>query len=386
MKRTIWILLVAVFGAASALAQQDDPIYNRPFVASSGATAIGGYLEGNTNYFSQDGVSEGFSMELRRFNIFLYSAIGSRVTFFSELEFEHGTEEIALETALIDFRLAPELSLRAGILLPPLGTFNQNHDSPRWEFVDRPLVSTEIIPGTLSEVGFGIHGRLPMSGFDAGYQLYLVNGLGNGIVNNAEGRTHIPSGRGEEAFAEDNNGEPSVVGRVDLRRPGLGTVGLAYSTGTYNTWRVEGDAVDEKRGVRILALDLAGTVGPLALTGEAALAWIDVPESLSELYGHRQGGAFLDVIYPVYSGSVGSLRGATVSVSARLEHVDLNVGQFENGGGDIGDEQTAVALGLSLRPNSETVFKLNYRYHWQGDLLGNPSRLGGVQAGFATYF
>lgn len=386
MKRIIWILLIAFAGTASALAQEEDPIYNRPFVASSGATAIGGYLEGNTNYFSQDGVSEGFSMELRRFNIFLYSAIGSRVTFFSELEFEHGTEEIALETALIDFRLAPELSLRAGILLPPLGTFNQNHDSPRWEFVDRPLVSTEIIPGTLSEVGFGIHGRLPVAGVDAGYQLYLVNGLGNGIVNNAEGRTHIPSGRDEEAFAEDNNGQPSVVGRVDVRRPGLGSLGVAFYTGTYNTWRVEGDPVDDKRGVRILTLDVTSSVGPVALTGEAALAWIDIPEGLSELYGHRQAGAFLDVVYPFYTGSLGSLRDATVSAAARLEHADLNVGQFQDGGGGLGDEQTAVALGLSLRPNSETVFKLNYRYHWQDDLLGNPSRLGGVQAGFATYF
>jgi hypothetical protein len=64
----------------------------------------------------------------------------------------------------------------------------------------------------------------------------------------------------------------------------------------------------------------------------------------------------------------------------------MNVGTFQRGGGNIGDQQTAVALGLSLRPNSETVFKLNYRYHWQDDLLGNPSTLAGVQAGFATYF
>ncbi len=386
MKRTTWILLIAITGITSASAQHEDPIYNRPFVANSGATAIGGYLEGNTNYFSEDGVSEGFSMELRRFNIFLYSAMGSRVTFFSELEFEHGTEEIALETALIDLRLSPELSLRAGILLPPLGAFNQNHDSPRWEFVERPLVSTEIIPSTLSEVGFGIHGRLPLAGLDAGYQLYLVNGLGNGIVNNAEGRTHIPSGRDDEAFGEDNNGQPSVVGRVDVRRPGLGALGVAYYAGNYNTWRVEGDQVDEKRGVRILTLDLTSSAGPLALTGEAALAWIDIPESLSELYGHRQAGAFLDVIYPFYSGSLGSLRDVTVLAAVRFEYADMNVGQFREGGGDIGDEQTAIALGVSLRPNSETVFKLNYRYHWQDDLLGNPIRLAGVQAGFATYF
>jgi hypothetical protein len=70
-------------------------LYNRPFLASMGRTAIGGYLEGNTNYFREDGISDGFSTELRRFNIFLFSSIGSRIRIISELEFEHGTEEIS---------------------------------------------------------------------------------------------------------------------------------------------------------------------------------------------------------------------------------------------------------------------------------------------------
>ncbi len=69
----------------STLAQEG--IYNRPFIASVSNTAIGGYIEGNTNYFVEDGITEGFSMELRRFNIFLYSAISQRVRFLSELEF-----------------------------------------------------------------------------------------------------------------------------------------------------------------------------------------------------------------------------------------------------------------------------------------------------------
>ena len=65
-----------------------DAIYNRPFIGLvQSKTAIGGYLEGNTNYFSEDGVSEGFSMELRRFNLFFYSAIGKRIKLLAELEF-----------------------------------------------------------------------------------------------------------------------------------------------------------------------------------------------------------------------------------------------------------------------------------------------------------
>ncbi|HET7819335.1 MAG TPA: hypothetical protein VFL70_08510, partial [Bacteroidia bacterium] len=136
-----------------------DAIYNRPFIQIPKIkSSIGGYVEGNTNYFMEDGVTDGFSMELRRFNFFLYSNIHDKIKFISEIEFEHGTEEISLETALLDFEFNPSLNLRAGILLPNIGMVNANHDSPKWEFIERPLSSTDIIPSTLSEVGFGIHG------------------------------------------------------------------------------------------------------------------------------------------------------------------------------------------------------------------------------------
>ena len=94
-----------------------DAIYNRPFIGvQKTRTAIGGYVEGNTNYFSEDGIIEGFSMELRRFNLFIYSSISRRIKFLSELEFEHGTKEIALETAQIDFTLNTAFNLRGGVI------------------------------------------------------------------------------------------------------------------------------------------------------------------------------------------------------------------------------------------------------------------------------
>src|SRR5687768_14361600 len=101
----IFLFFTLVLSAQTDSAKtSQDAIYNRPFIAIGKTnTSVGGYVEGNTNYFSEDGVTEGFSMELRRFNIFLYSNIHSRIKFISELEFEHGTEEIALETALLDF-------------------------------------------------------------------------------------------------------------------------------------------------------------------------------------------------------------------------------------------------------------------------------------------
>ncbi len=379
--------------ASAALAQSADTtlaqegIFNRPFITSSGGTSIGGYLEGNTNWFVEDGVGEGFSMELRRFNIFLFASVSPRVRFLSELEFEHGTEEIALETALIDVRLHPALVFRAGILLPPVGYFNQNHDGPRWDFVERPLVSTEIIPSTLSEVGAGLYGKAALGSSVVSYDVYATNGLGNGIVNNAEGRTYIPAGKSEEQFAEDNNGTPSLSARVAVRRPAIGELGLSWYGGAYNSFQREGEAVDASRRVDLVALDAGVRLGPVAFRGEAVMARVQLPESLGEVFGERQWGGHLDAVVPIWRPKLAGYRDAVVALGGRVEHVDFNRGRFASTGRPIGDSVTGVVAGLSFRPTDETVFRANYRFDWSRDLVGNDrTRAAGLQLGFATYF
>lgn len=102
------LLLISRFSFAqdSTATLIQNAIFDRPFIENTSAkTALGGYLEAYSNYFIEDGIGEGLSFEMRRFNIFLYSSISERIKLLSELEFEHGTEEIALETALLDFRI-----------------------------------------------------------------------------------------------------------------------------------------------------------------------------------------------------------------------------------------------------------------------------------------
>lgn len=364
-----------------------DGIYNRPFIGSIGKTAVGGYVEGNTNSFVEDGIPEGFSFELRRFNIFLFSAVSEHVKLISELEFEHGTEEIAIETALIDFEISPSLNLRGGILLPPIGAYNINHDSPQWEFVNRPLVSTEIIPTTLSEVGAGIHGKFFPGNYILSYDAYLTNGLGDGVILNGSGRTRLAGGKREGQFEEDNNGSPSFSGRIALSRYGRGEIGISYYGGVYNTWQVEGDPIDQKRRLNIYAFDYYLNLPVAELKGEIALASIDMQEDLQDMLGDRQWGGHLDIIVPVWETRVLSYRQAVLNLNLRLERVDYNVGTFRSTGERIYDETNAVVPGLSFRPTGDTVFRVNYIRRWHRDLVGNPvEKTAGVQFGFATYF
>lgn len=380
-------LLAAPLAAQEVGRPGQEGVYDRPFIGSLGSTSVGGYAEANGSWFREDGISEGFSMEFRRFNLFVFSAIAPRVRLISELEFEHGTEEIALETALIDVEVAPAFVLRGGILLPPIGYFNTNHDSPRWNFVDRPIVATEIIPATLSEVGFGAHGRFPVGRLELSWDLYATNGLQDGVIANASGRTRLADGRAEEQFAHDNNGSPAWTGRLAVARSGRGEVGVSFYRAAYNTFEIEGDPVDERRDLTLTALDLGFALGPLAIRGEAARVTLDIPSSLEELFGNEQWGAHLDVGIPVWHPPVAGWDDATLTLNARVEYADFNVGTFSTTGARIGDEVFAVVPGIALRPTPATVLMVNYRRHWTRDLLRNPTaHLGGVQVGFATYF
>ncbi|NQY66602.1 MAG: hypothetical protein HRT72_02610 [Flavobacteriales bacterium] len=372
-----------------------DAIYNRPFIQIEKLrTAVGGYMEANTNYFAEDGVSEGFGMELRRFNIFLYSTIHERIKFLSELEFEHGTEEIALETALIDVEINTALNFRAGILLPQIGLVNANHDSPKWDFVDRPLSSTTLIPSTLSEVGFGFHGKLYPGGVVLSYDAYVTNGLQNQIVINEDSRTFVPAGKNEEMFGEDNNGVPMYNGKLSVSRRKVGEIGVSYYGGTYNTFQVEGEQVDDRRNVNIIAVDWTFNLKTTDIKGEYVMVNVDVPDNLLDLYGTKQNGGFVEVNQQILNRKILKFENAKLLLNVRGEMIDYNIGQFSTQPATAnvvnmqkGDEVTSLMFGLSLRPTPDTVFKLNYRFQKTTDLFSNPAaKLGGYQFGIATYF
>ena len=386
MNKIIASILIMCISVGSVLSQESESIYKRPFI-DFGKTAVGGYLEANSNYFSEDGVSEGFSMEMRRFNIFLFSKISKRVKFLSELEFEHGTEEIALETAQLDFEFSPFLNFRAGIILPEIGLVNSNHDSPKWEIIDRPLSSTSIIPSTLSEVGFGLFGNLNSGNQFIKYHLYATNGLQDGIILNEEGRTHIASGKSLKSFEEDNNGRLMYNAKISVKNNNFGEIGFSYYGGVYNTFALEGEIIAEERSLDLYAIDFVFPFGKGVLQGEMVNALIDVPSDIVEIYSNHQKGGFVEIVYPLYQKEMFGYQNSVINACVRYEDLDYNIGTFKSTGTEIGDEVTAVVTGLSFRPTDGTIFRANYRHHLITDILGNtPAVMGGFQVGFATYF
>jgi len=368
-----------------------DAVYNRPFLSVGKLPiAIGGYLEANTHYTSTDGVSDGFSFQMRRWTLFFSSTIAERIKFLSELEFEDGTKEINIEIAAMDIEFHPLVKLRGGIILNPIGGFNQNHDGPRWDFIDRPISATTIIPSTLSNVGLGLHGKQVSRSWILGYEIYLTNGFDDKIISNEENRTSLAAGNSNpEKFEESNSGLPMFTGKLVFRNRNIGELGISYMTGVYNKYKEDGLILDSKRSLDVVAVDFNTSLAKnkLNITGEIAKVYVDVPETYSQTYGSEQFGGFIDFVGTIVQRAMMDWEKAKINLALRLEYADYNQGNFKETGENISDHIWSILPGIAFRPVGTTVLRFNYRYQHQTDLLGNPpAKSGAIQFGFSTYF
>ncbi len=368
-----------------------DAVYNRPFVAVGKLpVALGGYMEANWQRLGTDGVSEGHQFQFRRMTLFVSSTIGSRLKFLSEIEFEDGAKEIAVEFAALDIELHPLLNVRGGIILNPIGAFNQNHDGPKWEFVDRPISATQLLPATWSNAGFGLYGKHYSKDWMFGYEAYLSGSFDNSIIDNAENKTFLPAAKNNpERFEEINSGLPLFTGKLAVRNNKIGELGLSYMGGVYNKFQDEGLEIDEKRRVDVVAVDFNSTLSGLntTITGEWAWIRVNVPATFSPPYGNRQQGGFLDLVQPILKKRILQWEKATLNLACRFEYVDWNRNKFSSTGGKISDDLWSIVPAISFRPTAQTVIRFNYRWQRQRDLLGNPpAKTGGFQFGVSTYF
>jgi hypothetical protein len=368
-----------------------DAVYERSLVnIGRSPAAIGGYMEANWQHLGSDGVSEGHQLQFRRLTLFLSAGISERIHFLSEIEFENGAEEISVELAAMDITFHPLLHLRGGILLNPIGAFNQNHDGPKWEFTDRPIPATHMLPATWSNAGFGVFGKQYVNNWVFGYEFYLSGGFDNSIIRNTENKTFLPAAKeNPHRFEASAGGEPLVTGKIVVGKDVFGEVGLSYMGGVYNDHQDGGFVLDTRRRCDVIAVDYS-TILPTIdtrIVGEWAWIFVDVPPTYSQQFGDKQRGGFVDIVHPLLRGPILGWSDARVNVACRIEYVDWNVGSFRETGGDIGDDLWSIMPAVSFRPTALTVIRLNYRYQKQRDLLGNPPvTTAGFIFGISTYF
>lgn len=141
-----------------------------------------------------------------------------------ETEIEKGGE-VALEQFHITRLILPEINVRVGHVIVPVGLTNSHHEPINFFGTSRPEGETKIIPSTWHETGLELFGTLGKGWATFDYQAMVVTGLN---ANGFDRKTWAGSGK-TSIFEYDNFTSPAYVARVDYRGvPGLRVGGSWY--------------------------------------------------------------------------------------------------------------------------------------------------------------
>jgi hypothetical protein len=378
---------------------------NRPFLKlGKSPVSIGGYVESNWQYVSTSGITVGNQFQFRRFSLFVASSISKRVKFLSEIEYENDPTgdvgevtagpEFQIEYAALDIELHPLLNLRGGMIVNPIGAFNQNHDGPKWEFTDRPIAMTQLLPDTWSNTGFGLYGKQYFNHWMFGYEFYLTGGFNDSIIDNSQGKTFLPAAKSNlSRFTASASGEPMYTGKISVRHDKVGELGFSYLSDVYNTWRIEGAPIDNKRSLHVFDVDLNTTLPKLHTNIITEWVWIfvQIPPDYTPEYSNKQLGGFIDIVQPVFMGKILDWNNASINIAVRGEYVDWNVGKFTSTGTRMYNDLWSIMPAVTFRPSPQTILRFNYRHQSQRDITGSTigatiGTTAGFSLGLSTYF
>jgi phosphate-selective porin len=193
------------------------------------ATTISSYGEFNYNNYKSD--TRPTQADLRRFVFGIHHRFDDRLTFHSEVEFEHAVVskddegEAELEQAWVNYKFSDAVNVKGGLFLIPLGILNETHEPPTYYGVERNEVETRIIPTTWRELGVGVHGLLAGS---LRYDFGLTTGFDSGKLDDPSVGVRSAHQEGQLANAHD----VSVYGALNYRSRGLLVGGGVFAGNT----------------------------------------------------------------------------------------------------------------------------------------------------------
>ena len=350
-------------------------------VYAADGISIGGY--GEMLYENFDNQSENDQpsgavdrIDFLRQVFYVGYAFDDRLHFNSEIELEHAgvldeaevqvdprtgageaelSGEVALEFAYMDWRLRPELGLRAGLLLVPVGLTNEMHEPPVFLGARRPDVERFIIPTTWRGNGAGVFGELA-GGW--AHRAYLLEGLDGGHFSAASG---IRGGR--QSGSHSGVLQPAFAARVDYEGIAGLSAGASFDSGDARPLPSElGDpepratlfdlhARWQWRGVEARGLWAQGYLGEAPqLSDELGLTG-------AERLGEQFFGGYIEAGYDLAPHLLPGSRYRIVPY-ARFETYDTQDG-VAGGPENPEYERRVITVGAALAPHPQIVLKID---------------------------
>ena len=377
MKKTILIMMLVA--TAFSFSQEDEQLNIAQTQLlnladlQSGLT-IGGYGEINYNDFDT-GPSE---LDVQRLVLLFAYKFDDRVSFITEIEYEH-VKEVYIEQAWLNYALADNTNLRAGLLLVPMGIINEYHESTTFNGVERPTLDNKIVPTTWREIGMGIAGRIPE--FSMRYQAYIMNGpiSYNGSYK-LKGTNGLRGGR--QKGAESQGSDANFAARLDY----FGLLGLRLGASYYTgkTQTTDTSIIGSQVGVNMLGLDARYVKNNFS----ARAQYINAVLSDTEKYnlagdkdlGSKMGGYYLEAAYNVLPIEARQRLDLFVRYENLNQHKEVEGSLKKN----LALHRKEWTLGASYHLSRGSVFKIDYQS--KGTALEGSKAKGQFNMGIGIFF
>jgi hypothetical protein len=301
------------------------------------------------------------SIDLLRAVLYTGYRFSDKFLFNSEFEWEHAGGEVSVEFAYLEYLAKPSLSVRAGMLLVPLGLVNEFHEPTVFIGTLRPETERRIIPSTWRENGAGIVG----SSGRFSYRAYLLNGM------NAEGFTADGLRGGRQGGAEALANDWAFAGRLDMAPiPGVfAGVGLYRGNSGQDQFGSAdvGTTIVELHGqAQVRGFDVRGVFAHAAVDDVAALNQARGLEGADGI-GESMNGGYAQVAYNVLSQTPSTL---ALSPYYRFEQVNTQSSVPAGFTADPERDGRWHTLGVELKPIGHIVLKTDYQW------ISNRARTG----------
>ncbi len=370
MKKLIVLIILVMVSVVDAQTAQDTITFDpqkqlnaaqRLLSGNYGkAVTLGAY--GEMTYNQPE--SNNGELDVQRLVLLVGYKFSDQVQFVTEIEFEH-VEEVYVEQAFVNYAIAPNVSLRGGLMLVPMGIVNEFHEPTTFNGVERPVVDNVIVPTTWREIGFGVTGR--SNELSIGYQAYVFNGFkstsfgGDGGVNGfLKGSNGLRSGR--QKGIKSTIDSPTLSLKIDY----YGIPGLRLGVSSYfGKTQAEDDveAIDGSNiGISMLGLDARYAFKRFAARGQYIHASLSDTENYNDLTGRDLGSALKGWYIETSYNLLAQEKSQRLFAFARYEkydtHADTEGDLLRNDNYNRND----LTMGLSYHIAPGVVLKGDYQF------------------------
>ena len=334
---------------------------------------IGGY--GEVTYNDPDeGASE---LDVQRLVILLAYKFDDRVSFITEIEYEH-VKEVYIEQAWLNYALNDNTNLRAGLLLVPMGIVNEYHEPTTYNGVERPTLDNKIVPTTWREIGIGVSGRL--NNMNMRYQAYIMNGPKSyDGAYKMKGANGLRGGR--QKGAESIGSNPNFASRLDF----YGILGLRIGMSYYKgkTQTIDKGMIGSQVGVSMTGLDARYVKKNFSARYQYINANLTDTDQYNRVSGKDLGsqmsGYYLEAAYNLLPIDARQ----RFDVFVRYEDLDQHKSVTQSLRKNLSYHMQEWTVGVSYHLSKGSVFKMDYQ---SKGTAANDNTKGQINMGIGVFF